>query len=153
MELRDSSIDEAYRIYRWDWNSRTLSFIAELNNLSIINLIKKVGFFRGILFWLSFKFSVSGYTIGLTLNPYIIIKGFSFRTLKHEIVHIYQQKKEGLFLFLIKYVFYFVKNLFQTFSLDLAYYYIPYEDEAYKLEKLEMNELKIYLEKEYKVEI
>ncbi len=48
----------------------------------------------------------------------------------HEMEHIKQQQREGLLIFGVKYVFYFLTGLFKSLSFKQAYLDIPYEVEA-----------------------
>lgn len=80
--------------------------------------------------WL-FNIFLKGY-IGITLFPFIFVKkSVTSTTLKHEKVHLKQQKKYFVIGFYIIYLFYYFQNLIKYRKHDLAYYLIPFEKEAY----------------------
>jgi hypothetical protein len=102
-------------------------------------LRKIIGAFRYLCVFLAlriFKF------YAITLKPYIISTGLLSKSLfMHEFTHIKQQSKEGSFKFYMKYTGYFLFNFFLNPKTFLkfydAYYAIPYEKEAYAVQKNE----------------
>lgn len=81
--------------------------------------------------------------VGFTINPFIFIKEESLRNNKvlitHESIHILQQKELGLFKFFILYFYYYLRNIFRYKDITQAYYFIPFEIEAYLSENNENN--------------
>jgi hypothetical protein len=74
---------------------------------------------------------------GITLYPYvfIIFPETDPRTptlLKHEMVHVEQIQRVGVFKFYLTYFIDYVINLFKYRNHQQAYLNIPYEVEAYK---------------------
>ena len=64
-------------------------------------------------------------------------------TIKHKLIHIEQIAEEGWFKFYLKYIWYFIKNLFKGMTWNDAYINIPYEKEAYKNhDRIEKYEIK-----------
>ena len=53
----------------------------------------------------------------------------------HELIHLCQIKEHGLFIFYALYLYYFLKNLVTYWHYDTAYFYIPFEKEAYDNQK------------------
>jgi len=47
-------------------------------------------------------------------------------------VHVEQVKRDGFFVFYLRYVFEWVVNLFRYFNFDEAYRMVSYEREAYR---------------------
>jgi hypothetical protein len=74
---------------------------------------------------------------GITIYPFIFIyvEGLpateKFRLVHHEQIHIRQAAEEYVVWFYIKYLWYYVANLFKGMNFDKAYRNIPYEREAY----------------------
>jgi hypothetical protein len=70
-------------------------------------------------------------TIGITLSRVILIKPNLMydskqrltATARHEFIHVVQQRESGLFLFILRYLYYFIKTK--------SYAKIPFEIEAY----------------------
>lgn len=92
--------------------------------------------------WL-FKLPIIRGYASITLAPYILFKKkVNEVTLYHEKIHIRQIEEVGWIYFYLSYIFYFVKNLFKYWSWDIAYYKIPYEEEAYRLTKEHFNRKK-----------
>jgi len=80
--------------------------------------------------WL-FKYILKGYA-GITLFPFIFVKsGVSKTLIKHEQVHIKQQKKYFIIGFYIRYMFEYIANLVKYKNHKLAYYTISFEKDAY----------------------
>ena len=69
----------------------------------------------------------------ITIYPFIINKGtMTQRTRTHEWIHIKQQEELWVIGFYILYVGYWLKNIvWNRMSTSEAYYYIPFEREAY----------------------
>ena len=59
----------------------------------------------------------------------------SARLRRHEMVHVEQYKKDGFFGFLYRYLKTYFKLRMQGKSHIIAYYSIPYEEEAYVKER------------------
>ena len=83
----------------------------------------------------------------ITFKPFVLIfNDYSLKTGKksesrdnlfiHEFTHILQQRKTGLFFFLIRYVYEYFKLIIETKSSILAYSMISYELEARQTEKV-----------------
>lgn len=71
----------------------------------------------------------------ITLYPFILYVGApSERTRKHEMVHIAQIEKYGVFTFYRMYLLYYIANRFRGMSPYRAYMAIPFEIEAYQKE-------------------
>jgi len=86
----------------------------------------------------------------ITFKPFVFIfNDYSLKTGKksdmrdslfiHEFTHILQQRKIGLFFFLIHYLYEYFKLLIETRSSILAYSMISYELEARQTEKVVSN--------------
>jgi len=91
-------------------------------------------------------------TIAITLSRFILIKPNLMydnkqrltATARHEFIHVVQQRESGFFLFIVRYLYYFLKTK--------SYGKIPYEIEAYKhqdeqyyLLKRNKNDWRLYL--------
>ena len=69
----------------------------------------------------------------ITLFPFIISKNeMSDITLRHELIHIEQQKELLVIFFYILYVWYWLKGKVEGMTNDEAYMNIPFEQEAYR---------------------
>jgi Domain of unknown function (DUF4157) len=58
------------------------------------------------------------------------------RLLRHELAHVRQVNRHGLIVFLVRYLFEFVRNLIRERSFERAYRDISYEREAVAAEDL-----------------
>jgi hypothetical protein len=68
----------------------------------------------------------------ITIFPFIISKEkLGDITLRHETIHLYQQKELFVLLFYILYCYDFLKGLIKYKNVDDAYYQIRFEQEAY----------------------
>jgi len=100
-------------------------------------LCKIIGVFR--YFCAFFALRVFNF-YAITLTPYIISTGSLSRNIfHHEFTHIKQQSAEGFLKFCVKYVLYFLYNFFLNSKTFLKFYdaycEIPYEKEAYAIQK------------------
>jgi len=69
----------------------------------------------------------------ITLFPFIISRDkMSDVTIRHEMIHIEQQKELLVIFFYILYVWYWLKGKVKGMSNDDAYMNIPFEQEAYR---------------------
>ena len=69
----------------------------------------------------------------ITLFPFIISRGeMSETTIRHEMIHIEQQRELLVILFYVLYVWYWLKGKVKGMSNDDAYMNIPFEREAYR---------------------
>ena len=69
----------------------------------------------------------------ITLFPFIISRDeMSDVTIRHEMIHIEQQKELLVLFFYILYVWYWLKGKVKGMSNDDAYMGIPFEQEAYR---------------------
>ena len=69
----------------------------------------------------------------ITLFPFIISRDkMSDLTIRHELIHIEQQKELLVIFFYILYILYWLKGKVQGMSNDDAYMNIPFEQEAYR---------------------
>ena len=69
----------------------------------------------------------------ITLFPFIISRDeMSEVTIRHETIHIEQQKELLVLLFYVLYVWYWLKGKVKGMSNDDAYMNIPFEQEAYR---------------------
>lgn len=91
--------------------------------------------------------SWNGKPAAITLWPFIIISpkrishiansynsGYEISKaimLNHEFIHVAQQKELWLIGFYFLYLYYFFKYLIRTRNFSLAYFHIPFEQEAY----------------------
>ena len=84
-----------------------------------------------------FKFFISGVD-AFALKPFIFLKEESSKNnkilIRHEYVHIIQQRELGLIWFLFLYFYYYFKNLIKYRDIEKAYLLIPFEIEAYASE-------------------
>jgi hypothetical protein len=71
--------------------------------------------------------------------PFIVFKEDKDKvpktTVRHELIHIRQLKRDGLIKSTVLYTYYYVKNYLRYKDFDKAYREIPYEKEAYKKER------------------
>tara|TARA_Y100001970_G_scaffold273158_1_gene370924 strand:+ start:4149 stop:4487 length:339 start_codon:yes stop_codon:yes gene_type:complete len=71
----------------------------------------------------------------ITLWPFIICRSrLDLHLLNHESIHIKQQQELLLVGFYFLYVYYWLKGLWRFWDARLAYYSIPFEQEAYEHE-------------------
>ena len=69
----------------------------------------------------------------ITLFPFIISRDeMSDVTIRHEIIHIEQQRELLVIFFYILYVWYWLKGKVKGMTNDEAYMNIPFEQEAYR---------------------
>ena len=69
----------------------------------------------------------------ITLFPFIISREeMSEVTIRHEMIHIEQQRELLVLLFYVLYVWYWLKGKVKGMSNDEAYINIPFEQEAYR---------------------
>ena len=69
----------------------------------------------------------------ITLFPFIISRDeMDDITIRHEIIHIEQQRELLVIFFYILYVWYWLKGKVQGMTNDEAYMNIPFEQEAYR---------------------
>ena len=69
----------------------------------------------------------------ITLFPFIISRDeMSETTIRHECIHIEQQRELWVIPFYILYVFYWAKGKWSGMNNDQAYLNIPFEQEAYR---------------------
>jgi len=69
----------------------------------------------------------------ITLFPFIISRDeMSDVTIRHEIIHIEQQRELLVIFFYILYVWYWLKGKVKGMTSDEAYMSIPFEQEAYR---------------------
>ena len=79
--------------------------------------------------YLSIFISISA----ITLFPFIISRDeMSDTTIRHEMIHIEQQRELLVIFFYILYVWYWLKGKVKGTTNDEAYMYIPFEQEAYR---------------------
>jgi hypothetical protein len=80
-------------------------------------------------------FNIFKNAVALAFNPYIIVKNdlllANKSLLRHEYVHILQQRELGLIKFIYLYFKYFLTNYLKYKDKSLAYYKIPFEIEAF----------------------
>ena len=89
----------------------------------------------GFPWWLR-PFLMPG-VIAITLGRRIYVrKEIDERLLKHELVHVRQVNRLGLFRFVVQYAYEFIRNLIRERSFDRAYRAISFEREAYEAEDL-----------------
>tara|TARA_B100000287_G_C20263249_1_gene634896 strand:- start:67 stop:429 length:363 start_codon:yes stop_codon:yes gene_type:complete len=83
--------------------------------------------------WLSY---LSPIDIGaITLGPFVISRGLMSETTKnHETIHWQQYIETAIIGFLLLYLFYWLIGLIKYRDGRVAYYQIPFEQEAYKHE-------------------
>jgi len=75
--------------------------------------------------------------LAITLKNHIFIRNeyrSDFLLLVHESIHVRQWHNERCFI--VKYLYYYLKNIIKTFSHSYSYKNIPYEIEAYYIENL-----------------
>lgn len=80
---------------------------------------------------------------GITVYPFILLrysKPIDKDVIKHELIHAEQVENIGWFSFYFSYLFYFLAGLLRYKDKRRAYFQIPYEIEAYKLQELELSE-------------
>ena len=69
----------------------------------------------------------------ITLYPFIISRvPMSDVTLNHEKIHLEQQREGFILGFYALYVFYWIYGIAKGYGTSMAYYRIPYEQEAYE---------------------
>jgi hypothetical protein len=75
--------------------------------------------------------------VAITLGRRIYVRGaIDDRVIRHELAHVRQVNRLGLTVFIVRYVYEFVRNLVRERSLDRAYRSISFEREAYEAETL-----------------
>lgn len=78
------------------------------------------------------RFSPISEVWAITLGPFIFCRGImSGRTRLHETIHWKQYKELGIIGFLILYPLMYLRGLQKYGDRDVAYYMIPFEQEAY----------------------
>lgn len=94
-----------------------------------------------------FTITITGYppllgAAGVTIGRHIFYDTDtpSATLVRHELVHVKQYAQYGVVGFLTRYFYHYLKGRIQGLSHWDAYYKIPFEIEAYKLEKEEGNE-------------
>ena len=78
---------------------------------------------------------------GITFYPFIIFREPEKKVgkviIRHELIHIHQQKELYILPFYILYLYYWMKNLIVFRDTRIAYMMIPFEREAYEYQKFE----------------
>lgn len=80
-------------------------------------------------------FKASAVTLGSHIFYVQAQNQISARLRRHEMVHVEQYRKDGFFSFLYRYLKTYFKHRMQGKSHIIAYYSIPYEQEAYAKEQ------------------
>ena len=71
----------------------------------------------------------------ITLYPFILYRDIpSNRVISHELIHIYQIRKDGPLTFYIRYLYQYIKGRLSGLTHRESYLKIDYEKEAYELE-------------------